>query len=395
MASTTVNYNDKRFTEVNTQKNQALSDLEKTYGGMINDADKYYQAQIDASKQWADTQSQIQQAETDFAIQQVEQQKEQTQKDYTREQQGAYVDWQKQSSQHGVQAEQKASQGLQNTGYSESSQVSMYNTYQNRVATARESYNKAVQNYDNSITQARLQNNAKLAEIAYQALQSQLELSLQGFQYKNQLVLEKANKKTELENQYYQRYQNVLQQINTENALAEQVRQFNAEQKLKQQQLAEEKRQYNATLAEQKRQFNASQSSSGGGGGGGSRSYSYSGGGSSGGSAKNSKYQVDTEYYKGNLNPDAKKFGTFSNGYQPKGITINGKKYTVFSTGIEFKHGTQTLSGKKTSVNQKVWITGDGTLWYWEGRENKYKKIAHQDMISNKRKKEILKGKKK
>ena len=106
-----VNYNDKRFTEVNTQKNQALTELEKTYGGMINNADKYYQAQIDASKQWANTQSEIQKQETEFAIQQVEQQKEQTEKDYTREQQGAYVDWQKQSNQYGANAEQKAMQG--------------------------------------------------------------------------------------------------------------------------------------------------------------------------------------------------------------------------------------------------------------------------------------------
>ena len=33
MASTKVDYSDKRFTEVENQKNQALSDLEKTYGG--------------------------------------------------------------------------------------------------------------------------------------------------------------------------------------------------------------------------------------------------------------------------------------------------------------------------------------------------------------------------
>ena len=366
-----VNYNDKRFTEVNTQKNQALTELEKTYGGMINDADKYYQAQIDASKQWANTQSEIQKQETEFAIQQVEQQKEQTEKDYTREQQGAYVDWQKQSSQHGVQAEQKAMQGLQNTGYSESSQVSMYNTYQNRVATARESYNTAIQNYNNSITQARLQNNAKLAEIAYQALQSQLELSLQGFQYKNQLVLEKASKKTELENQYYQRYQNVLQQINTENALAEQIRQYNAS-------LAEEKRQYNATLAEQKRQFNASQASSSSGGGGGGSSRSYSSGSSSksssGGVAKNSKkYEVNTEYYKGSKNKDCKTYGTFSNGYQPKGISGYGK---VSKTGDSITISTQTLSGKKQKVVQNVWKTPDGSKWYWEGRQNKYIKIS-------------------
>lgn len=375
-----VNYNDKRFTEVNNQKTQALSELEKTYNGMINNSDKYYQDQINASKQWANTQSEIQKQETEFAIQQIEQQKAQTEKDYTREQSGAYVDWQKQSSQHGVQAEQKASQGLQNTGYSESSQVSMYNTYQNRVSTARESYNTAVQNYNNSITQARLQNNAKLAEIAYQALQSQLELSLQGFQYKNQLVLEKANKKTELENQYYQRYQNVLSQINTENALAEQIRQFNAEQKMKEKQLAEEKRQYNATLAEQKRQFNASMaksSSSGGGGGGGS--YSSGSKSSSGGVAKNTKTATNQKTTKKQSNPkDAKnqvaimKYGAFSNKYQPKGIIkiVNGKKVD---------YGKVTKSGRKVPVKnakgvlamQNVWLAG-GKQWIWDGQNREY-----------------------
>ena len=360
MASTTVNYNDKRFTDVNDQKNQALSELENTYSGMINESDKYYQAQIDASKQWANTQSEIQKQETEFAIQQIEQQKEQTEKDYTREQSGAYVDWQKQSSQHGVQAEQKAMQGLQNTGYSESSQVSMYNTYQNRVATAKESYNTAVQNYNNSITQARLQNNAKLAEIAYQALQSQLELSLQGFQYKNQLVLEKANKKTELENQYYQRYQNVLQQINTENALAEQIRQYNKSYALQEKQLAEEKR-----------QFNVLHSGSSSGGGGGSSS-SKSSKGSTGGIV-NTDY-IQTEYYKGKKNKDCyKSWGTFSNGYQPKGISGYGK---VSKTGDSITISTQTLSGKKQKVVQNVWKTPDGSKWYWEGRQNKYIKIS-------------------
>jgi hypothetical protein len=92
---------------------------------------------------------------------------------------------------------------------------------------ARESYNKAVLNYDNAIKDAMLQNNAALAEIAFQALQQQLELSLEGFQYKNQLIIEQANKKTELENIYYNRYQDVLEQINHENALKEEIRQYN------------------------------------------------------------------------------------------------------------------------------------------------------------------------
>ena len=222
-----INYEDERFGQVESDKNQAMTELEQTYGGMINESDKYYQAQIDASKQWADKQSQLQQEQTDFAIEQIEQQKDQAKKDYTKEQSGAYVDWQKQSNQYGANAEAMAAQGMQKTGFSESSQVSMYNTYQNRVAAARESYNNAVLNYNNAIKDARLQNNATLAEIAYQAFQQQLELSLQGFQYKNTLVLEQTKNKLEVDNMYYNRYLDVLNQINTENALAEEVRQYN------------------------------------------------------------------------------------------------------------------------------------------------------------------------
>lgn len=249
MANTNVNYDDERFGQVEAEKNQAMTELEQTYGGMINESDDYYQAQIDASEQWAETQNQLQQEQTDFNIEQIEQQKDQAHKDYTKEQSGAYVDWRKQSNQYGTEAEKMASAGLQNTGFSESSQVSMYNTYQNRVATARETYNRAVLNYDNAIKDARIQNNAALAEIAYKALQTQLELSLQGFQYKNQLILDQANKKTELDNIYHSRYLDVLNQINHENAMAEEVRQYNQNYELNVKQYNEGIRQFNEEIA--------------------------------------------------------------------------------------------------------------------------------------------------
>ncbi len=254
-----INYDDKRFTEVETDKKAALAENDKTYNGMISNTDKYYQQQIDASKDWADKQTQLQQEQTDFAIEKVEQQKDQAKKDYTKEQSGAYVDWQKQSDQYGARAEQIADRGMQNTGYSESSQVSMYNTYQNRVATAREAYSRAVLNYDNAITEARLQNNSALAEIAYKALQQQLELSLQGFQYKNSLLLEQANRKFQIESEYNKRYMDVLNQINTENALAEEVRQFN-------EQMAWDKYQFN--FHNKLGEFAPTGGGGGGGGGG-------------------------------------------------------------------------------------------------------------------------------
>lgn len=292
-----VNYNDKRFTEVEADKKAALNEVDVKYGQMINQSDQYFQKQIDAAQDYAETQKKNQQAQTDFAIEEINQQKEQAKQDYTKEQSGAYVDWQKQSNQYGVNAEQMAAQGMQNTGFSESSQVSMYNTYQNRVAVAREAYTRAILNYDNAIKDARLQNNSALAEIAYQALQTQLELSLEGFQYKNTLIMQQSNKKMEVENNYYNRYQDVLDQINQENALAEEVRQYNDK-------MAEEKRQYNeslalekAKLAEERRQFNATQASkatvSKSSGGGSSRKSSGSSKKSSSGSGSVKKYATN------------------------------------------------------------------------------------------------------
>ncbi len=257
-----INYDDKRFQQVETDKTAALDNMENTYNGMINQSDGYFQQQIEATNQWGETQAANQQAQTDFAIEQIEQQKQHAQEDYTTEQSGAYADWQKQSNQYGANAEQMAAQGMQNTGYSESAQVSMYNQYQNRVAVARQTFLRAQQNYNNQINEARLQNNAALAEIAFNTLQTSLELGLQGFQYKNTLLLDKMNKKQEVENQYYQRYQDVLNQINHENAMKEEVRQYNeslAENKRQHDEtLAENKRQHNETLAEDKRQYDTS-----------------------------------------------------------------------------------------------------------------------------------------
>lgn len=257
-----INYDDKRFTEVEADKKAALTEVEKTYGGMINESDKYYQAQINAANQWGETQKQNQQAMTDFTIEQINQQKDQAHKDYIKEQSGAYADWQKQSNQYGANAEQVAAQGLTNAGYSESSQVSMYNTYQNRVATAREVYTRAVLDYDNDIKEARLKNSSALAEIAFQTLQTKLELGLQGFQYKNQLIIEKSNQKLKTDEMYYTRYQDVLEQINEENKLKEQMRQFGLEYDLKKDEydLQQENLQIQKDrLAEEKRQFDVTQ----------------------------------------------------------------------------------------------------------------------------------------
>lgn len=238
-----INYEDERFNQVENEKNQQLNSMNNAYDNIVNQTDQFYQNQINAINDYSQKQQELQQANTDLAINRIENQKQDATKDYQKEQKASYVDWQKQSNQYGVNAEQMAASGLQNSGYSESSQVAMYNQYQNRVATAREGYNKAMRDYDIAIKDSQLQNSSALAEIAFNALKTKLDISLQGFQYKNSLLLDQVNKQQEIDNIYYNRYQDVLNQINTENSMKEQIRQYNESQAFKQQQYDYQKEQ--------------------------------------------------------------------------------------------------------------------------------------------------------
>lgn len=177
-------------------------------------------------------QTEIANQQTDFAIEKIEQQKDQAKKDYTKEQSGAYVDWQKQSNQYGVNAEQRASAGMANTGYAESSQVAYYNQWQTRMTAARESYNRAVLNYDNMIKDAQLQNSSILAEIAAKALEKSLEITLTYTQQNNALLQAKANAAMQIKAQAHSNYIDVLNQINAQNSLAETKRHNEATEKL-------------------------------------------------------------------------------------------------------------------------------------------------------------------
>lgn len=224
-----INYNDERFKEVEAQKQAAIDKSNETYNSMIQGSDAYYQGLMNEADRYAEEQKRLQNEKTDFAIEEINQQKQQAQEDYTAEQQGAYVDWQKQSDQYGASAEQMAESGLMGTGYSESSQVAMYTAYQNRVAVARQTFERANVEYNNAITEARMSNNSVLAEIAHDAWLKKAEYSLENFQYQNDLLQAKLDREQQLDSEYYSRWQDVLAQQNQENALAEEIRQYNAD----------------------------------------------------------------------------------------------------------------------------------------------------------------------
>ena len=210
-------YEDQRMKDLQEEKNTAISEVEKLYGDMIQGNKDQYQGMIDATKEAAEKQSQLQQQQTDFAVEQIEQQKKETEESFRKEQSAAWTDFKKQTDPNGVAEEQLAQAGLTGSGYAESSRVAMYNAYQNRVAAARAGLEQAMTSYNNAITQARLTNDATLAQIALDALQQRLAYEAQVFQMNNELLLAQYNQVTNLKDYWGSREQALLEQLQKEN----------------------------------------------------------------------------------------------------------------------------------------------------------------------------------
>lgn len=231
MANNIIDYNDERLTTVEKEGTARKNEVTENYNKMINDRDTYTQQQQANLENWQKQQTELQQAQTAHTIDKINQQKDQNTKDYQKEQKASYTDYMKQSNQYGANAEMLARQGLQNSGYQESSQISMWNTYQNRVASARESYKKAVLEFNNMLKDAELSNNETLANIAQQKLEQSLQIALQGFEYKNNLTIQRDNKIDDIDTTYHAKYQDVLNQINREYEYEQQQKQWQEQQR--------------------------------------------------------------------------------------------------------------------------------------------------------------------
>lgn len=251
------------------EKDERLTDVEKQGNDMLSGYQSDMDKALDSNKSALDGinanlekgQQKLEDAaneRTEFAIDEIERQKAQAQKDYTKEQSAAYKDWQTQKDPYGANAEKMAGAGLTGTGYAESSQVRMYNQYQARVTAARESIQRTMDNFNAKIAEARMQNNAALAQIYYDTMIKQVEYELTFAMKNTELLTQMAGQKVAIKQQNQQNYQNVYQQLIQE-------AQYNAS-------MAENKRQFDENMKFQREQFNwqkAKAAASGGGSSGG------------------------------------------------------------------------------------------------------------------------------
>lgn len=159
-----------------------------------------------------------QNAQTQYTIDEIERQKQLAEKDYSKEQKAAYVDYQQQVNPYGANAEAMAAAGLTGSGYSETSKVAMYNQWQNRVATARESLARSVDTFNANIAQAKAQNSIALAQLALETFTKQTEFAASIMLKKNDLLASLASDKAAMRQNANDKWLAMLDSMSTENS---------------------------------------------------------------------------------------------------------------------------------------------------------------------------------
>lgn len=233
---------NEQMTDLNNQKQATLNEYNTNYQNQLNEYDNLMAQQQNVIDTYKQNQEDALQKNYQSNLDTINQNKQETQEQINKEKKDSYVDYMKQINQYGGAAEQLASQGLANTGYAESSKIAMYNTYQNRVSAAQTALTKANVEYDRQMTEAKNNYDVGLAQVALTTLQQSYQLALQGFEYKNTLFNNKTNFELQVEDNYFNKGNTLQNRIDNYRSAIANINQYR-------EQMAEEKRQFNASLA--------------------------------------------------------------------------------------------------------------------------------------------------
>lgn len=238
MAMTLNSEEQTRVNNVYNEREKALAENNSMYEGLINQAGQMR----DQQNAYLAQQEAIQNENLDkqLAYQQgiINQQKEEAAQNKRVEENKALNDYTAYTNPYGIQNERLYGAGLGKSGVSETSKLGAYTTYQNRVATGAAAYTKAIQNYDNTMNQAILNNDVQKAQNALNKLKLELQNNQDYYSNVASLSENKLKNQQNITNSYLDQYNTVYSQILKEQAQAEAARQWQQEYNLAKQKAA-------------------------------------------------------------------------------------------------------------------------------------------------------------
>lgn len=116
----------------------------------------------------------------------INRQKEEYDREATKQGKALYADYRKQANPYGSTAEQLASQGLNKSGYAETTQTRMYNEYQRNVTTLMTETTRLKAEADFQMNQAFLDADIQKAQNALAIYQQQAQLAITNYNLRYQ-----------------------------------------------------------------------------------------------------------------------------------------------------------------------------------------------------------------
>lgn len=143
--------------------------------------------------------------QTEMNVAELERNKLEVEKEADKTNKALYAEYRKASNPYGATAENLASQGLGKSGYAETTQTNLYNTYQRNITDTLNNARDLKADFDFQISKARQTGDITLAQNALEIYNQKMQLLTQEYELKN-------NREQFL----YQKEQNALAQSNWE-----------------------------------------------------------------------------------------------------------------------------------------------------------------------------------
>ena len=257
---------EERYQKLANERQAAINQANQTYDNLLSQNTAYSDSVNKYLNDYQTKQNEIYDKQTQFNVDLQNQNKEEAEKEYKKEaiaSKNAYYDF---INPYGVQREIQAQNGLNNSGYAETTKSQAWTTQQNRTAQARATMNKAKLQFDNAIKEAYLNNDTLKAELALKILEQQQQEALRSFTYTSDVAQNRLANNQSLDSDYNNRYNTLYNQIQEEKARQEAIRQWEAEMQFQRDQAAQNQ-------ANWEKEYALSQAKSYGGSGGSSGSY--------------------------------------------------------------------------------------------------------------------------
>jgi hypothetical protein len=219
--------NDPALTTYDTQMSAALAEEQKHNSQVSKELENLKNdtmASIDSNQA---KQEELVQSGLELQEQKLNNEIAKAEKSMRAEKADAYADYQKEIDPYGVNAEHRASQGLNRSGYSESAKVAAFTAHQNRVATARAAFEQAKTEYNIAMEEAKQSANVELANIYANSLQQKLTAAMQFFSMNDSIFNNSLANRISIENHYSTLKDNEWEKLYKKLAAEEEARRWN------------------------------------------------------------------------------------------------------------------------------------------------------------------------